>query len=1634
MRVRDIPYYKDYVSDALLEILLSKSDPIDGVAHLRELTDTNQPTSQNQGLETPESLRFLCDLYDAVKSDLNKILDQRVVDRRFFDQRVRACYELNKKLAIDFTDPDYETVLGHEDGQGRIVVGPLHSDYCRSGRDSPIAPLPDFLQGFHVTLFGPPDDAKLSINAMNSLHRKLKNEPAIVTDLVYKSSLVPKWGADDEDSKTPLRRDLQEAAVNLSACLDHDLEYVDPTSKKTYSLEKERLALPIKRFPGLALPSLFLFYKENPLPLHLYDFALHLFYHWQNPQGLCFYVPKLENEEEARYIRLMIEAAEKLLQKQYPEYKIGSVRLFIVLENPRAIFRTHEIIDELFPYFAGASLGWHDFLASTARLFKNDPNYRIPVKADPDIVIKYIKASHQLVTEVVGGRGGVKIGGMYGVLPMDSAVDSPSFQITIKGFIKDVVAQLKRGLSGFWVAHPDFVRIGIALVEAWQRLQKDNDRQTLDSLVKALLRPDFHDEIIQFIHGPDVPGLDRDDPLHARSLIVADLQESNFIANHDHEEVRYNVFQSLQYLADWLAGNGCVALPAQIADVPVRVMDDLATAERSRWEVWHEVHHGRVAVEDFVRIVHQEYLFIRKDFSNAKKLVQVKWDRRTEKWYPVALNLMLQLMSNENPVEFATELLMPFTVEPVRQSTDPWQLIKEFDPAKYALNPLTEKLSFYFSICGSMKFARPMAKQIFNDPQVGQAIIKTFSVEDIQEAASYHGDIGESKKTLDHVASKEQALVLAQGESVQTTLRELGEKYRQKFGFKFLISAQGKSADEILTDLKERMGNSLPQELDNAREALWEISRKRLLNLATPSAEKSGSSSPKKEASEGSAARSLIAKLTEACERHNVVGAQIALTIARDFLDDWKAEPPYIESLCLGKRAKVPSEPVTPQTLFEIASLSKAIATCFAMEYFRAANISIETSVNSLLAKTKSTFRVRSLDDKNPQWADEVTLRHLMNHTALNMHYVNGIPLIQKMPRTGELVDGNSKYDYVSVGVIHPPGSRFQYSGGGFLVLEHLIESRENKSIQEITSSFLDACGFTQTTFQQTADNLLKPGGTAHGYFVDGTEVSGTRLMFPAFAAGALSTGTDVCRFLNLLTRAYHSIDGAGPISHDTAMRMLHGLDLGSGKFMGAKMGLGVFTLEAGANRFALHQGANDGFRCLFLHCFDGPDTGFGFTILCNADTNGVSFVTDVAQQILATTRPTGINFEKFKLMGHPEGSTDVPPEQAVNLGYKELIFSAFEEDLPEEIVVKGPLDPLSSINLAVGASILDVTNQKFARAENLLSPNLPVFDPTLYGRQGKIMDSWESVRHNPLPWDQLVFRLKVPSPIRYVSLSTKFHFGNQPQAVQLEGQLEENSDWIVLVPKTDLKGHAIKKVLTASPERVVSLIRVSMYPDGGLTRLGLFADNLPKDERAHDLQPEGAVNKVFDDPIPHSARPLTPSYKLNGNTGAIEKSDEVAANIERNWQRMHKGSEVDIATVALGGKIMHASNEHYGPAAQIISPYPPLDMFDGFESARSRAKDHFEEVVILLGRRAAIHRIEIDFTFFKNNNPRDLSIEGLDEAGQWIPIFKRNSVKAYAGNVLNVPLTSPRILHHLKIKVFPDGGMNRVRAFTRKT
>lgn len=674
----DIPYYLDFLPAELLQHLDDQYEPVPGVDGLRMPSELRETFAH---IETDAALSFVCELYESTKSQLNQILKQRNVDRQFIDQQTLQRVEANADR--DIGSAEYDTVIGQKDAAGRVVVGPPPEGHATPRR----VEIPAFMRGFHVTLFGPPDTARMSINAMNALHRIPPQEPPLVAELVEELDQVPRWGADNEDSKTPIMADFLQACENLIGCFERTLTFEHPQTGKTYSLKEDGLSLPIKRFPGLALPDGNHLLRGNPLPLHLYDFATHLFHNWHRPEALVFYVPKLESEEEARYLAHLIAETERKIKAIHPSYERGTVKLFIVFENPRAIFRIPDIAAALHPWFLGGSLGWHDFLASAARLFKHDPNYRIVVKADPNIVINHIRESHRILVEALAPIGGIAIGGMYGVLAEDN--NPASYEVSITGYIKDVVTQLRRGLDGFWVAHPAFVRPGLALVRAYQRGQENPADDSLVRLIHALTtNPAERDRLIEFVNRPDAPGLPRDDPRYPRAVLAATMGESDVIANNDPAEVRYNVFQAIQYLASWLTGDGCVALPATMTNAAgetifVRIMDDLATTERSRWELWAELNHGRFSIDAFENILAEELTFIRAGQETPTKRIAVRCEAEAQRWYPIAEKILRQLVTAPDPVEFVSELLLPFTLDAVRSAPDPWQTARVLCPGKF---------------------------------------------------------------------------------------------------------------------------------------------------------------------------------------------------------------------------------------------------------------------------------------------------------------------------------------------------------------------------------------------------------------------------------------------------------------------------------------------------------------------------------------------------------------------------------------------------------------------------------------------------------------------------------------------------------------------------------------------------------------------------------------------------------------------------------------------------------------------------------------------------------------------------------------------------------------------------------------
>lgn len=1492
-----------------------------------------------QLFESSEALSYVAHCFRSVRGQLDQVLERRTSDRSWIDSSMAAS-------SVPSNMGTVSGPLGKEEAahKGHVPFGPLVGQErgFRSGEGRKrVAPLPNHLKGPHVTLFGPADGVKMCQNAMGAVDRKLQGEGETVASVVeegIKQGVVPMWGADDEDSRTPLRSGMLASLGNLLRCMKGSLPQMTAEGRRS---------TPIRRIPGLALPAHWMTVDGELVPLHLLDFCLHMFHTWPvGEKALTFYMPKMETEEEAAYLGALIRVAEDALPSQY---RRGSVRVLVVLENPRAVFRVNEIMDALYPYFAGASLGWHDYLAASARLFRNDPTYRIPAKADPQIVVKHIRESHLLLSNVVKARGGVAIGGMYGVLPVQTAtgqsVQSDSMQACIRGMIRDVVLQLRRGLDGLWVAHPDFVRIGLALVLAFQK--------GLPTLKKVIFELVTDPAVAQSLYalaevkGED-QGLDPQSPLYARSLLAAELAGAGAtIQNHDEEEVRYNTFQAIQYLTDWLLGNGCVALPAEIAHpsgrpglgVVVRVMDDLATTERSRWEVALEIYHKRLRLEDAVRIAREEMLFFRTggkfggSSGGGSRLAAIPWH---DLWSPIAYRIWLLLITTtDRVIEFVTELLLPFTIAKYRNAPNVWEAVVATDPARYAFSKRVAMLDALYGACLSSKAA---------------------------EAALAHGGLPSS-------------------------FRFSPEDLRR-------ATAAGKFLGVLDT---VRISPELPEK-DGCENSRTRLFSQRILSVI-PSVQK------------------IPGRWVLAAQRSRAEGSGCFFGSGNGQID------PHLDRV-------------------QIASLSKPIGSAYAMEYFARHKIPLNTSAAAMLRRLGSSFVLESAPGCPPEWAEEVTLEHLMCHcSGIGQHYVHsfappGVPQLTTIMQ-GLTTDLGGQYKKFLVE--RKPDTHFAYSGGSFIVLQHILESLEGKSINEQVAPFLQQLGMQSSArLQDDFSGPLVPGVMDDGKLVQ-------RRAFPGIAAGCVCSAEDTLNFLRHLVAAFdpaNAARGSGPISHDTAVRMLGAprrqISAQARDFIACDVGCGLFIGECGDNRVAIHQGANEGYRGLFVACYSGPAAGAIIVTLAASDAGIVPTVSAVARDALfqlGVLKQAQVDL-LAKQTFNAEG---IPQETIVNQGMKSLLFQAFVKTplAPPPRPSQDP-HPLTKFDKACCARIVYVSNDTFAQASNLIDQAEPAFDPRAFGPMGKVMDSWESVRHNPLPSDDIILELKQASDLRFAEVSTKWHDGNQCPAVSIHGRASDKDAWIELLPISELIAHGMHRFVLKAAPHPVRFIRVGMYPDGGLTRVRLYGPDLPKEVvstfpfagRFPDAIPAvEKANALFAD---HSALTVTAGAAWRLLTQAASST-----NLK------------DEVNVIAGAKVTEVSNQHYGPASSIVSLGAPRGMFDGFETKRARAPNALEataaalrgenplagkceHAVVQLLAPFNLVRLEVVFTFFVNNNPARMTIEGSKDGKIWHSILADETVvKPYRGNVMSIaiPASMPAV-QFIRVKSFPCGGFNRLWAY----
>jgi allantoicase len=307
-----------------------------------------------------------------------------------------------------------------------------------------------------------------------------------------------------------------------------------------------------------------------------------------------------------------------------------------------------------------------------------------------------------------------------------------------------------------------------------------------------------------------------------------------------------------------------------------------------------------------------------------------------------------------------------------------------------------------------------------------------------------------------------------------------------------------------------------------------------------------------------------------------------------------------------------------------------------------------------------------------------------------------------------------------------------------------------------------------------------------------------------------------------------------------------------------------------------------------------------------------------------------------------------------------------------------------------VGGGVIAANDEFFAEKENLVKAAPPVWREGEYTDRGKWMDGWETRRRRKPGHDWAIIRLGMPGIVRGLVIDTAFFTGNYPEEASVDACVIEGADdvertsgggvrWMPLLSKSPLKGDTKNYFAVDGKERVTHL-RLNIFPDGGVARLRVFGQVVP---------------------------------------------DEL----------LFKG-EVDLAALKNGGYVVACSDMHYGNRQNLILPGRSTHMGDGWETKRRRGPGH-DWAIVRLARRGTVERVELDTDHFKGNAPGNCTLESADVKGEleadkavWSPLIPETPLEADSRHAWNVPAPSPAT--HVRLNIFPDGGVARLRLFGR--
>ncbi len=442
-----------------------------------------------------------------------------------------------------------------------------------------VGAIPEALLDRRVEITGPVE-RKMIINALNSGAKVFM--------------------ADFEDSLAPTWESIMNGQVNLRDYANRSISFSSPEGK-SYKLNPT-IATLIVRPRGWHLEEKHMLLDGKPVPGALVDFGIYFYLNaktlLENGTGPYFYLPKLESYEEAQYWADIFAHAEHTLGLAK-----GTIKATVLIETIVAAFEMEEILFALKDYCVGLNCGRWDYIFSFIKKFSQRADFVLPDRAQVTMTTHFLRQYSLLLINTCHKRGAFAMGGMSAFIPVkgDEAANEKAFAMVRA----DKEREAGDGHDGTWVAHPGLVPVAM---EVFDRLMKGKN------------------QLERINPGVNVTAAD------LLAIPPGTITEGG---------LRNNISVSVQYLASWLNGLGCVPI--------FNLMEDAATAEIARSQIWQWIHHDKGVLDDGRKVTLELFKTLL-----GEELKKLPGDDANGLPYNLAAELLTKLVSPKEFTEFLT--------------------------------------------------------------------------------------------------------------------------------------------------------------------------------------------------------------------------------------------------------------------------------------------------------------------------------------------------------------------------------------------------------------------------------------------------------------------------------------------------------------------------------------------------------------------------------------------------------------------------------------------------------------------------------------------------------------------------------------------------------------------------------------------------------------------------------------------------------------------------------------------------------------------------------------------------------------------------------------------------------------------